>query len=131
MTTLVWNYLPEYESEREDILDAVDTVFRSGRLIMGASVRGFEEEYAAYHGVRHCVGVDNGTNAIVLPPCVAASGAGAGDSGSSRCTRARSCPCSYLSSQYDSVSRSSRLASRRAFANAEIATRTATPVSSH
>ena len=27
-------------------------------------------------------------------------------------TRARSCPCSYRSSQYDSVSRSSRLASR-------------------
>ena len=29
MTTLVWNYLQEYETERDDILDAVDTVFRS------------------------------------------------------------------------------------------------------
>jgi dTDP-3-amino-2,3,6-trideoxy-4-keto-D-glucose/dTDP-3-amino-3,4,6-trideoxy-alpha-D-glucose/dTDP-2,6-dideoxy-D-kanosamine transaminase len=66
MTTFVWNYLSEYEAERDDILDAVDTVFRSGRLILGESVRGFEEEYAAYHGVRHCVGVDNGTNAIKL-----------------------------------------------------------------
>jgi aminotransferase EvaB len=62
----VWDYREEYERERVDILDAVDTVFRSGRLILGDSVRGFEDEFAAYHGVRHCIGVDNGTNAIVL-----------------------------------------------------------------
>jgi aminotransferase EvaB len=66
MPTLVWNYLPEYESERDDIMDAVAKVFASGKLILGESVRGFEEEYAAYHGVPHCVGVDNGTNAIKL-----------------------------------------------------------------
>jgi dTDP-3-amino-2,3,6-trideoxy-4-keto-D-glucose/dTDP-3-amino-3,4,6-trideoxy-alpha-D-glucose/dTDP-2,6-dideoxy-D-kanosamine transaminase len=66
MTTLVWDYRTEYEKERDDILDAVDTVFRSGRLVLGESVRGFEEEYAAYHGVRHCVGLDNGTNALKL-----------------------------------------------------------------
>ena len=77
MTILVWNYLLEYENERDDILDAVDTVFRSGRLVMGDSVRGFEEEYAAYHGVRHCVGVDNGTNAIKLG--LQALGIGPGD----------------------------------------------------
>lgn len=66
MTTYVWDYLPEYGWEREDILDAVETVFRSGQLILGASVRGFEEEFAAYHGLPHCVGVDNGTNAVEL-----------------------------------------------------------------
>jgi dTDP-3-amino-2,3,6-trideoxy-4-keto-D-glucose/dTDP-3-amino-3,4,6-trideoxy-alpha-D-glucose/dTDP-2,6-dideoxy-D-kanosamine transaminase len=77
MTTLVWNYLPEYENERADILDAVETVFRSGRLILGDSVRGFEEEYAAYHGVPHCVSVDNGTNAIKLG--LQALGIGPGD----------------------------------------------------
>ncbi|MEU7002759.1 DegT/DnrJ/EryC1/StrS family aminotransferase [Nonomuraea sp. NPDC046570] len=66
MTTYVWDYLPEYEAEREDLLDAVDTVFRSGVLVLGPSVRGFEQEFAAYHGVRHCAGVDNGTNAIRL-----------------------------------------------------------------
>jgi aminotransferase EvaB len=77
MTTLVWNYLPEFENERDDIMDAVETVFRSGRLILGESVRGFEEEYAAYHGVPHCVGVDNGTNAIKLG--LQALGVGQGD----------------------------------------------------
>lgn len=77
MTTSVWNYLEEYENERDDILDAVDTVFRSGRLVLGKSVRGFEEEFAAYHGMQHCVGVDNGTNAIKLG--LQALGVGPGD----------------------------------------------------
>jgi aminotransferase EvaB len=62
----VWGYLKEYDAEREDILDAVEKVFTSGRLILGESVRSFEEEFADYCGVRHGVGVDNGTNAIAL-----------------------------------------------------------------
>lgn len=66
MSVSVWGYLPEYEKERDDILDAVETVFRSGRLVLGPSVAAFEHEFAALHGVRHCVGVDNGTNAVVL-----------------------------------------------------------------
>ncbi|MEU0485049.1 DegT/DnrJ/EryC1/StrS family aminotransferase [Streptosporangium sp. NPDC006013] len=77
MTLYVWGYLPEYEKERDDILDAVDTVFRSGQLVLGPRVRAFEQEFAAYHGVEHCVGVDNGTNAIVLG--LRALGVGAGD----------------------------------------------------
>ncbi|TDB78122.1 DegT/DnrJ/EryC1/StrS aminotransferase family protein [Micromonospora sp. KC723] len=66
MTTQVWDYRLEYENERDDILDAVDSVFRSGQLILGESVRSFEREYADYHGVSGCVSCDNGTNAIVL-----------------------------------------------------------------
>lgn len=66
MAIHVWDYLKEYEAEREDILDAVDTVFRSGKLVFGESVGRFEEEFAGYHGAAHCVGVDNGTNAVKL-----------------------------------------------------------------
>ncbi|MFG1736401.1 DegT/DnrJ/EryC1/StrS family aminotransferase [Micromonospora chalcea] len=66
MTVGVWNYLAEYASEREDVLGAVEQVFSSGRLVLGESVRGFEREFAAYHGVPHCVGVANGTDAISL-----------------------------------------------------------------
>ncbi|MEU5884580.1 DegT/DnrJ/EryC1/StrS family aminotransferase [Spirillospora sp. NPDC047279] len=77
MTTRVWDYLSEYENERDDVLDAVDTVFRSGRLVLAGSVRSFEEEFAAYHGLPHCVGVDNGTNAIKLG--LQAAGVGPGD----------------------------------------------------
>ncbi|GAA2267885.1 MULTISPECIES: DegT/DnrJ/EryC1/StrS family aminotransferase [Kitasatospora] len=77
MTIRVWDYLLEYENERDDILDAVDSVFRSGQLVFGASMRAFEEEFAAYHGVRHGIGVDNGTNAIKL--ALQALGIGPGD----------------------------------------------------
>ncbi|OLZ50905.1 DegT/DnrJ/EryC1/StrS family aminotransferase [Amycolatopsis keratiniphila] len=77
MTTRVWDYLAEYGKERLDLLDAVETVFNSGQLVLGASLRGFEAEFAAYHGVEHCVGVDNGTNAIKLG--LQALGVGPGD----------------------------------------------------
>jgi dTDP-3-amino-2,3,6-trideoxy-4-keto-D-glucose/dTDP-3-amino-3,4,6-trideoxy-alpha-D-glucose/dTDP-2,6-dideoxy-D-kanosamine transaminase len=77
MPIRVWDYLPEYEHEQADILDAVQKVFRSGQLILGDSVRGFEEEFAAYHRMPHCVGVDNGTNALQLG--LRALGIGPGD----------------------------------------------------
>ncbi|MCE7002287.1 DegT/DnrJ/EryC1/StrS family aminotransferase [Kibdelosporangium philippinense] len=73
----VWDYLEEYSKERHDILDAVETVFQSGQLVLGRSVRGFEEEFAAYHGLPHCTGVDNGTNAVKL--ALQALGVGPGD----------------------------------------------------
>ncbi|MFI1809232.1 DegT/DnrJ/EryC1/StrS family aminotransferase [Streptomyces sp. NPDC020422] len=77
MTIRVWGYLDEYAAEREEILDAVDTVFGSGRLVLADSVRSFEEEFAARHGAGHCVGVDNGTNAVKLG--LEALGVGPGD----------------------------------------------------
>jgi dTDP-3-amino-2,3,6-trideoxy-4-keto-D-glucose/dTDP-3-amino-3,4,6-trideoxy-alpha-D-glucose/dTDP-2,6-dideoxy-D-kanosamine transaminase len=77
MTVRVWDYLDEYAQERDDILDAVDTVFASGQLVLGPSVAGFESEFAHYHGIEHCVGVDNGTNAIKLG--LEALGVGQGD----------------------------------------------------
>ncbi|MFJ9798972.1 DegT/DnrJ/EryC1/StrS family aminotransferase, partial [Streptomyces sp. NPDC101145] len=78
MTTYVWDYLPEYEKERADILGAVERVFASGRLVLGKSVAGFEEEFAAYHGAgMRCTGVDNGTNALKL--ALEALGVGPGD----------------------------------------------------
>ena len=46
--------------------DAIDRVARSGRYILGPEVEAFEEEFASYLGVRHCVGVANGTDAITI-----------------------------------------------------------------
>lgn len=77
MTTRVWDYLGEYAKEKDDILNAVETVFNSGQLVLGASVRGFEAEFAAYHGLPFATGVDNGTNAIKLG--LEAIGVGPGD----------------------------------------------------
>lgn len=72
-----WDYLPEYERDREAILAAVDAVFRSGRLILGENVRCFESEFAELCGVSHGIGVDNATNAATL--ALKALGIGPGD----------------------------------------------------
>ena len=77
MTIRVWDYKSEFETERDDIMGAVERVFSSGQLILGESVRLFEKEFAAYHGLRHTVGVDNGTNAVKLG--LQALGVGPGD----------------------------------------------------
>lgn len=41
-------------------------VLRSGQLAQGAFVERFEQEFAALHGVRHAVAVNNGTTALVV-----------------------------------------------------------------
>lgn len=66
MPIYVWSYLEEYEAEKKDILEAVETTLTSGRLIFGESGKKFEVEFAKYCGVKFGVGVDNGTNAITL-----------------------------------------------------------------
>ena len=66
MAIQVWDYRREYELERDEILAAVDQVCRSGRLILGERVREFEAEFAAYCRVGHGVGVNSGTDALVL-----------------------------------------------------------------
>ena len=66
MTIRVWEYLNEYEQEREDILAAVDRVFSSGVLVLGDSVKHFENEFATFCDVPEAVGVDNATNGLFL-----------------------------------------------------------------
>ena len=66
MTVHVWDYRAEYEAEHHEIAAAIERVFRSGRLILGPEVRAFEEEFAAYCGLRHGVGVNSGTDALFL-----------------------------------------------------------------
>lgn len=66
MPIQVWDYRAEYEEEREEIAQAIETVLRSGRLILGDHVRRFESDFAAYCGLRHGVGVNSGTDALFL-----------------------------------------------------------------
>lgn len=49
----------------------------SGRFILGPNVGAFEQEMAAYLGVKHCIAVANGTDAIILS--LRALGVGPGD----------------------------------------------------
>jgi dTDP-3-amino-3,4,6-trideoxy-alpha-D-glucose transaminase len=57
--------------------EAIDRVARSGRYILGPELEAFEREFAAYLGVRHCVGVANGTDALTI--ALRALGVGPGD----------------------------------------------------
>jgi aminotransferase EvaB len=66
MTVNVWGYLEEYREEKAEVLAAVEGVLASGKLILGPNVAAFEQEFAAYCGAAHGVGVDNGTNAVML-----------------------------------------------------------------
>ena len=50
----------------EELLEAVEAVARSGAFTGGAEVEAFEEEFAAYCGTRHAVGVSSGTEALAL-----------------------------------------------------------------
>jgi dTDP-4-amino-4,6-dideoxygalactose transaminase len=51
---------------REEILAAMARVLDSGWYILGREVELFEEEFARYCGVRHCIGVANGLDALTL-----------------------------------------------------------------
>ncbi|MDD2898871.1 MAG: DegT/DnrJ/EryC1/StrS family aminotransferase [Desulfuromonadaceae bacterium] len=61
-----WSYLEEYSAHRDDYLRAVDSVFSSGRLILGQQVATFEDRFAAYCGVPCAVGVNSCTDALFL-----------------------------------------------------------------
>jgi dTDP-4-amino-4,6-dideoxygalactose transaminase len=52
-------------------------VTRSGWYVLGEEVRAFEEEFAAYCGTKHCIGVGNGLEALHL--ILRGYGIGAGD----------------------------------------------------
>jgi len=77
MKIQVWDYKKEYAAHQKDILRLVDEVFRSGRLVLGESVREFEQAFSAYCDSNYGVGVNSGTDALFL--ALKALGIGDGD----------------------------------------------------
>lgn len=73
----VWDYLREYDELRDEIMAAVDRVFRSGRLVLGQEGVKFERDMASCLGVAGGVGVNSGTDAIYI--ALASLGVKAGD----------------------------------------------------
>ncbi len=67
----------QYESLRAEMDAAVHQVMANGWFILGPRVQAFENEYAAYVGAAHAVGVGSGTEALHL--ALLALGAGPGD----------------------------------------------------
>lgn len=49
-----------------ELRSSFEATLSSGRYILGSAVETFEREFASYCGVRHCVGVASGLDALVL-----------------------------------------------------------------
>lgn len=60
-----------------EIDDAIHRVLERSWFILGEELKGFEAEFAAYCGVKHCIGVASGTEALQL--ALLACGIGRGD----------------------------------------------------
>ncbi len=56
----------QYLAYRSGIDAAIRRVLDSGWYILGKEVEAFEAEFAAWQGAAHCIGVGNGTDALVL-----------------------------------------------------------------
>lgn len=61
----------------DELRTAIEGVVRSGEFILGPEVAAFEHEVAEYIGVKYAVGVNSGTDALVL--ALRALGVGPGD----------------------------------------------------
>jgi len=51
---------------KEEVMAALEQVLESCEFILGPNVSAFEQEIAEYLGVKHAIGVGNGTDALVL-----------------------------------------------------------------
>ena len=66
----------QYRSIQDEVDSAIREVLNSGQFILGETVAAFEEECAAYCGSRFAVGVNSGTDALLL--ALVANGIGEG-----------------------------------------------------
>ena len=67
----------QYLSIKDEIDAGIERVLASGWFILGSEVEAFEEEFAAYVGASHGIGVGSGTEALHL--ALLACGVGRGD----------------------------------------------------
>jgi len=62
--------LVDLDRQHRDVEDeigvGIEAVVRRGAFILGEEVAAFEREFASFSGVRHCVGVASGTDALEL-----------------------------------------------------------------
>jgi dTDP-4-amino-4,6-dideoxygalactose transaminase len=67
----------QYRTIESEVIEAARRVFESSQFVLGPEVKAFEEEFAAYCGVEHAIGVNTGTSALHL--ALLALGVGPGD----------------------------------------------------
>lgn len=51
---------------QNEFKDAFDELLQSGWYLLGTKIENFEKEFATYCGTKHCIGVANGLDALIL-----------------------------------------------------------------
>lgn len=77
MKVSFYGHVRQYHNLKEELDAAIRDVLDSGEYVMGPTLARFEKELAAYHGMKHAVGVNSGTDALWL--VFLALGIGPGD----------------------------------------------------
>ena len=67
----------QYDSIKEEIDEAIQSVLNNTSFIMGEELKKFEEEFAQFCDVKYAIGVANGSDALIL--ALRACGIGEGD----------------------------------------------------
>jgi dTDP-4-amino-4,6-dideoxygalactose transaminase len=67
----------EYEAIKKELTPLLETILRSGSYVLGSELSQFETALAGYLDVRHAIGVNSGTDALLL--ALRALGIGPGD----------------------------------------------------
>ena len=73
----IYNPKPQYEALRGELERTATELLASGAYILGPQVEAFEHAVAEYLGCRHAIGVNSGTDALLI--ALAAAGVGPGD----------------------------------------------------
>ena len=66
-----------YQEEKDELLSCVERVLDSGNLVLPPELADFEERVAQYTKSKHCIGLNSGTDALMMG--VHAMGIGKGD----------------------------------------------------
>ncbi len=65
---MIWrcDLAPQYMKYRNEINMAIEKVLKSGRYTLSDEVSAFEAEFGEYIGCKHCIGVGNATDGLIL-----------------------------------------------------------------
>jgi aminotransferase EvaB len=87
-------YLHQQFADVEGYFEDLRELVASGEFTLGPYMERFERKFGDYIGIKHVIGVNTGTDALIL--CLKALGVGAGDEvvtvPNSRRDRRRRCP---------------------------------------
>ena len=61
-----WDYLKEYKENKKNYLKKIDKAILSKSLILGKEVKLFEKKASRYLGCKYGIGVNSGTDALVI-----------------------------------------------------------------